>query len=106
MQTPADAKPNGYDRAPLEAPKAKPPVAAKTIFPKPSPAEVEAAEKQLLAAMAAHLVASVTELARITNRKVASTSERLKRLGERAQVEKVCGKWAPAESAARPTPPP
>jgi hypothetical protein len=116
------AKPNGHDRhhpapAPASRISASPPRAMKTQFIA-NPAQVQAAEKRLLAALRANPGASIHALAKAAGANRSSTGERLRRLAAHGVTEKdAAGRWKvkdeeprPAEPMegppGRPTPPP
>jgi len=87
---PEPAKPNGHDRhppAPASGVSASPPRVMKTQFIA-NPAQVQAAEKRLLATLRANPGASIHALAKAAGANRSSTGERLRRLAAHGVCER------------------
>ena len=97
---PEAAKPNGHDRHP-PAP-ASPPRTLKAQFIA-NPAQVQAAERRLLAALRANPGASIHALAKAAGANRSSTGERLRRLAAHGVTEKdAAGRWKVKDEDALP----
>jgi Winged helix-turn-helix DNA-binding len=107
MLTPETAKPNGHDRHPPASASiisASPPRAMKTQFIA-NPAQVQAAEKRLLAALRANPGASIHALAKAAGANRSSTGERLRRLAAHGVTGKdAAGRWKVKDEEPRPEP--